>query len=79
MELSESKRNTYEKRIKIIDKKIYNLIELKYGEYPLKMQSIRKQWNTECKGEEVKSEEIWQVNETKMKSKMRTFKILPDS
>ena len=78
MELSESKRNTYEKRIKTIDDKIDNLIEMKYGEYPLKMQSIKNKWKTECEKEEVKSIQIWQVNETKMKSKMRTFKIPPD-
>ena len=79
MELSESKKNTYEKRIKKIDERINDLIEMKYGDYPLKMHSIRNQWKTECEKEEVKSEQIWQVNETKMKSKMRTFKIPPDS
>ena len=79
MELSELKKNTYEKRIKTIDERINDLIEMKYGDYPLKMHSIRNQWKTECEKEEVKSEQIWQVNETKMKSKMRTFKIPPDS
>ena len=79
MELSESKKNTYGKRMKTIDERINDLIEMKYGDYPLKMQSIRNQCKTECEKEEVKSEQIWRVNETKMKSKMRTFKIPPDS
>ena len=43
------------------------------------MESLRNKWKTEREKEEFRSEQIWQANEEKIKSKLRIFKTPPDS
>ena len=55
------------------------ITEFMHGKYPFKMESLRNKWKTEREKEEFRSEQIWQANEEKIKSKMRIFKTPPDS
>ena len=79
IELSQSKRDSYKEKIKTIDKKIEDIIEFMHAKYPFKMESLRNKWKTEREKEEFRSEQIWQANEEKIKSKMPIFKTPPDS
>ena len=42
------------------------------------MESIRTEWKIVHENDEFRSEQIWQANEKKIKSNMRTFKTPPD-
>ena len=72
--IAESRRDTYEKKTKMLDNEIDNMIMTKYDKDPFKKEYLRHQWKSECKTEEVKLRQMWQAKEAGMRSKMHTLK-----
>ena len=74
IQIAESRRDSYEKKTKVLDNKIDNMIMRKYDKDPIKKEYLRNQWKSECKAEEVKSHQMWQAKEAEMRSKMHRLK-----
>ena len=74
IEILESRRDTYEKKTKMMDNEIDNMIMTKYDKLPINKEYFRNKWIAECKTEESKSSQMWQSKEIYMRSRMHTLK-----
>ena len=74
IQILESRRETYEKKTKMMDNEIDTIIITKYENDPIKKEYFKNKWITECKMEELKSSQMWQAKEAYMRSKMYTLK-----
>ena len=74
IQILESRRDTYEKKTKMMDNEIDNMIVTKYDKHPMKKEYFRNKWLAECKTEEFKSSQMWQPKEIYMRSRMHTLK-----
>ena len=74
IQILESRRDSYEKKTKIMDDEIDTMIKTKYDKHPMKEDYFRNKWIVDCKMEELKSNQMWQAKEAYVRSKMCTLK-----
>jgi len=74
IQILESKRETYEKKTKIIDNEIDTIIMMRYEKHPIKKAYFKNKLIAKCKREELKSSQMGQAKEAYMRSKIHTLK-----
>ena len=74
IQILEPRRDTYEKKTKMMDNEIDNMIMTKYDKHHINKEYFRNKWIEERKTEEFKSSRIWQPKEAYIRSKMYTLK-----